>query len=71
MITARLQALHFARMGPDGVFRTAFSSQSCPVVMTTQKSICVTGEEVGMGEVKVSDDGWHWCLSYHASGDGI
>lgn len=44
-------------MGPDGVFCAAFSSQSRPVVMTTQKSICVTGEEVGMGEVKVSDDG--------------
>jgi hypothetical protein len=46
-------------MGPDGVFCSAFSSQSRPVVMTAQKSICVTGEEVGMGEVKVSDDRWH------------
>ena len=44
-------------MGPDGIFCGTFSSQSRPVVMTTQKSICITGEEVGMGEVKVSDDG--------------
>jgi hypothetical protein len=46
-------------MGPDGVFSPAFSSQSRPVVMTTQIPICVTGEKVGMGEVEVSDDGWH------------
>ena len=59
MITARLQSLHFASMGPDGVFCGTISSQSRPVVMTTQKPICVTGEEVGMGEVKVSDNGWH------------
>jgi len=59
MITATLQALHFASMGPDGVFRGPFSSQSRPVVMTTQESISVTREEAGMGEVKVSDDGWH------------
>lgn len=46
-------------MGPDGVFCAAFSSQSRPVIVTTQIPICVTGEEVGMCEVEVSNDGWH------------
>lgn len=56
IITAGLQALYFASMSLDGIFRVAFSSQSCPVVMTAQISIRVTGKEIGMGEVKVSDD---------------